>query len=114
MAGDQGGHRRQIPARTISRAVAFRLYARNEYDEAVARYESERTGLGLEFAVQVEAVLELVATRPALFRRVHGPVRRAIVKRFPYGIHFLDEPERVVVLAVFHAARDPAELLRRK
>ena len=97
----------------MSRPVVFRVYARNEYDEAVARYESERPGLGWEFSWQVEALLELVAAQPALFRRVHGPVRRAIMKRFPFGIHFLDEPDRIVVLAVFHASRDPAELRRR-
>ena len=48
-----------------------------------------------------------------LFRQVRGPVRRAVLKRFPYTIHFLDEPGRIVVLAVYHAARDPGELRQR-
>jgi plasmid stabilization system protein ParE len=29
------------------------------------------------------------------------------VRRFPYGILFLEEDKRVIVLAVFHAKRDP-------
>jgi len=69
--------------------------------------------LGLEFKSAVDGLLALVAQQPMLFRQVRGPVRRAVLKRFPYTIHFLDEPGRIVVLAVFHAARDPGELRQR-
>ena len=95
------------------RQVVFRLIARNEYDEAVAWYEGERAGLGLDFQSAVDSALALITERPALFRRVRGPVRRAVLKRFPYTIHFLDESDRIVVLAVYHSARDPRELPRR-
>lgn len=98
----------------MTRRVVFRSVARNEYDEAVMWYEGERAGLGLEFQAAVDAALVLVAQQPLLFHRVRGPVRRAVLKRFPYSIHFLDEPERIVVLAVFHAARDPRETNRRE
>ena len=97
----------------MTRPVVFRLIARTEYDEAVAWYEGERAGLGLEFKDAVDEVLTRVATMPLIFRAVRGPVRRAVVKRFPYTIHFLDEGHRIVVLAVYHGARDPQELLQR-
>lgn len=97
----------------MTRPVVFRSVARNEYDDAVAWYEGERAGLGLDFQIAVDAALTLVARQPLSFRRVRGPVRRALLKRFPYTIHFLDEPDRIVVLAVFHASRDPQELKRR-
>jgi plasmid stabilization system protein ParE len=95
------------------RAAVFRRIARIEYDEAVAWYESERPGLGLEFSASVDALMTLIARQPALFRQVRGPIRRAVLKRFPYAIHFLDEPARIVVVAVFHASRDPRVLARR-
>jgi plasmid stabilization system protein ParE len=97
----------------VSRRIVFRLIARNEFDEAVTWYEGERAGLGIEFREAVDEVLARVAQQPGLFRQVRGPVRRAVLKRFPYTIHFLDEPARIVVLAVFHAARDPRELRHR-
>lgn len=34
-------------------------------------------------------------------------VRRVLVERFPYCIFYVVEPERLVVLAVLHVARDP-------
>jgi plasmid stabilization system protein ParE len=98
----------------MSREVVFRPVARVEYDAAVAWYESEYSGLGLEFKAVTDEMLVLVAQQPELFCHVRGPVRRAVLRRFPYTIHFLDENARIVVLAVFHAARDPAELMRRK
>jgi plasmid stabilization system protein ParE len=97
----------------MNREVVFRRVARSEFDEAEAWYEGEQAGLGLEFKSAVDDLLALVAQQPMLFRRVRGPVRRAVLKRFPYTIHFLDEPLRIVVLAVFHAARDPGELRQR-
>jgi toxin ParE1/3/4 len=98
----------------MSREIVFRPVARIEYDEAVAWYESECSGLGLEFKAVIDEMLVLVARQPELFRHVRGPVRRAVLRRFPYTIHFLDGNARIVVLAVFHASRDPAELMRRK
>lgn len=97
----------------MNRAVVFRLVARNEYDAAVAWYETQRAGLGLEFSTAIAEVLARISRQPSLFRRVRGPARRAVVRRFPYTIHFIEEPDRVVVLAVVHAARNPRELTGR-
>jgi plasmid stabilization system protein ParE len=94
----------------MTRQVVFRPIAQHEFEEAVAWYEGERLGLGLEFIAAVDQKVALIARQPALFRQVRGPIRRAVVRRFPYTIHFVEEPERIVVLAVFHASRDPATL----
>ena len=97
----------------MTRQVAFRQIARQEFEEAVAWYEGERLGLGLEFMAAVDQKVALIARQPGLFRQVRGSIRRAVIRRFPYTIHFVEEAERIVVLAVFHASRDPAEVRRR-
>jgi plasmid stabilization system protein ParE len=98
----------------MSREVVFRHIARIEYDEAVTWYEGERAGLGLEFKSAVDEKLVAMARQPGHFCQVRGPVRRAILRRFPYTIHFIDDSARIVVLAIFHAARNPTELARRQ
>lgn len=98
----------------MSREPVFRRIARTEFDEAVAWYESERPGLGLEFNMSVDALLTAITQQPTLFRQVRGPIRRAVLKRFPYTSHFLDEPSGIVVLAVYHAARNPRVVARRE
>jgi len=32
---------------------------------------------------------------------------------FPYGVYYLAEPDRIVVLAVYHSSRDPRGWQRR-
>ena len=36
-------------------------------------------------------------------------VREAPVPRHPYGVYYRVQPDRIVVIAVFHHSRDPAE-----
>ena len=90
--------------------VVFRRIARQEMDESVAWYENQRAGLGFEFAAEVEELLAAIRNKPEQFRRVRGEIRRAVLLRFPFTIHFLVESDRLVVLAVFHVKRSPKRL----
>jgi plasmid stabilization system protein ParE len=90
--------------------VVFRHIARQELDDAIWWYESERPSVGIEFAGEVASLLARVAETPKQFRTVRGDVRRGVLRRFPYTIHFLLESNRIVVLAVFHAKRNPKRL----
>ncbi len=90
--------------------IVFRRIARLEMDKSIAWYESRRAGLGLEFAVEVETFLVRIAETPEQFPRVRGEIRRAVLQRFPYTLHFLIESNRVVILAVFHVKRNPRTL----
>ena len=94
----------------MSRSVDFRRIARIEFDEAVAWYEAQRPGLGLEFNQEVDGFLIRIAENPERFRKVRGEIRRAVLRRFPYTIHFLPETDRIIVMAVFHGKRDPRRL----
>jgi plasmid stabilization system protein ParE len=94
----------------MSCTVLFRPLAGLELSEAVMWYEARRHGLGLELKEELDASLERAAENPRRFPRVHGEVRRALLRRFPYALHFLDEPDAIVVVAVFHVRRDPRHL----
>jgi plasmid stabilization system protein ParE len=67
----------------------------------------------MEFLACIEAALSSISRNPELHSAVHDEVRRALVRRFPYGVFYIVEQERIVVLAVFHGHRDPTELMRR-
>lgn len=97
----------------MSLAVVFRRIARLELDEAIAWYENRLQGLGLELESEVEAVLQRIAGTPEQFQIIRGEIRRAVLNRFPYTIHFLVESDRVVILAIFHVKRSPLELEHR-
>lgn len=94
----------------MSLPVLFRPLARLELDEAMGWYEKQKAGLGVELKEAVDQMLERIAEKPGRFRLMRGEVRRALLRRFPYAIHFLPEPHAIVVLAVFHTKRDPRHL----
>ncbi len=92
----------------MSLPVVFRPQAEAEFEEAQSWYEGCARGLGQEFVTCVQATIEAVRRNPDQFRRVDGDVRRAVVRRFPYVILYLADPESVAIVAVFHTSRDPA------
>ena len=94
----------------MSRPIIFRPLAKAELDEAIHWYEKQKAGLGLDLRVAVEQMLIRMADAPERFRAVRGEVRRALLQRFPYAIHFLPEPKAIIVVAVFHTKRDPRRL----
>jgi toxin ParE1/3/4 len=93
--------------------VVFRVAARRELLEAAQWYEARRPGLGREFLVEIERAVNAAAEQPLRFPRTHREIRCVRVRRFPYSVFFLPEPHRVVVLAVFHARRNPLVWQRR-
>ena len=95
-------------------SVVFRRQARREFYDAGDWYEKERAGLGLEFLAEIGLLLTSVAATPNQFPIIHSDVRKAVAKRFPYCLYFRVRDQCIVVLAVFHSARNPAVWQRRK
>jgi len=77
-------------------------------------YDAQRTGVGQEFVDEVTDAMQSVATRPLSFPKVHGELRRAILRRFPYGIFFRMATEEVIVLGVVHGRRHPRQWRSRR
>ncbi|MBT5707407.1 type II toxin-antitoxin system RelE/ParE family toxin [Verrucomicrobia bacterium] len=90
--------------------VTFRSIAQLEFHEATVWYDNKCPGLGLQFIESVEALVQQITRNPEIFPQVSGRTRRAILRRSPYTIHFIVETDQVVILAVFHASRDPSHL----
>jgi plasmid stabilization system protein ParE len=75
--------------------------------DAVAWYEDQRTGLGAELLIELDAVLQRIMQTPLQFPEIKGNVRRALLHRFPYSVYFSVGDETVEVIAVLHQHRDP-------
>ncbi|MDO8943805.1 MAG: type II toxin-antitoxin system RelE/ParE family toxin [Desulfobacterales bacterium] len=76
-------------------------------EDAYNWYERARTGLGEEFLAAVREGLDAALAHPEQFPLVHRRVRRALLRRFPYSLLERVEPEAILLVAVFHAKRDP-------
>lgn len=87
------------------RDYVWRASASAETANAAAWYERRRAGLGSEFLAAIDDALARIAERPQAFRVVTPRIRRARLRRFPYGVFFTLREDRVEVLAVHHARR---------
>lgn len=85
-----------------------------EIEAAFQWYEKEQPGLGLEFLGELRATYNRIEEGPLQYQHLRSGVRRALLRRFPYAVYFAVEQSRIVVLAVLHASRDPAEWQRRR
>lgn len=91
----------------MSPRLIVRPEAEAEMAEAFDWYEDRVPGLGSEFLLCVDAVFSAIQRTPQQYPRVHKTARRAMSRRFPYEIIFVEDDQRVVVLSVFHAKRNP-------
>lgn len=90
--------------------VSYKPAAVAELREAFQWYEGERPDLGREFLSEIARVERHLAATPELYQRVEDELRRATLRRFPYGLFYLIEGDAVVVLACLHLHRDPATI----
>jgi plasmid stabilization system protein ParE len=91
--------------------VTRQLHVRDEAEldviDAVAWYEEQRTSLGVEFLIELDAALQRMVQSPFQFPQIKNNVRRALLHRFPYSVYFLAGEEIVDVIAILHQHRDP-------
>jgi hypothetical protein len=90
--------------------VVYRLAASREVIEAARSYENLRPGLGMPFLEELARIERHLSSSPGLYQIVEGQIRRAVLRRFPFGLFYLEEADRIVVLACLDLRRDPQVL----
>ncbi len=98
---------RRLPLSVSPRAEA-------EIQDAARWYEGRVQGLGAAFLEIVEQALSAVEENPLRFPIVNRDTRRALLKRFPYGVFFRIRTDRIKVIAVMHLSRNPDRWQRRR
>ena len=90
--------------------------AERDWLEAVIWYEQRETGVGQRLNNAISNVLQTLAQEPERYPRATRLTYKAKVPApWPYSIYFTINKEchEVKILALWHGARNPAELLRR-
>jgi plasmid stabilization system protein ParE len=91
----------------MSRQIVIEPEAEADIARAHQWYEDQRPGLGDDFALCIEAALHVIRERPLSFPKVRKNARRILIKRFPYLMLFVEYPEFIIILGVFHSSRNP-------
>jgi len=90
--------------------------AHEEIELVFLFYESQRRGLGVEFLDAIEAGYHRILSNPKAWTVLNSRskiFRRCMLQRFPYGLIYVIQKEKLIVLAVMHLARKPGYWLKR-
>jgi plasmid stabilization system protein ParE len=90
--------------------------AERDWNEAVMFYDEREPGVSQRLNVAVRETLQTLSRQPERFRLASRLTHKATMPRpWPYSIYFTinTQHEEVKVLAIWHGARNPAELRRR-
>jgi len=89
--------------------LIIRPEAEAELAEAFDWYERRVPGLGADLLVAVDAAVDSILSNPLQHAAIYRTVHRALTRRFPYQVLFVVEVGTIIVIAVFHGARDPKQ-----
>lgn len=86
--------------------------AAEEVVEAIAWYENEQPGLGIDFSKAIDRAIDLieegiVPLSPMQRQSGAKGAKRLILRRFPYDIVSIERNGEVVVVAIAHHSRKP-------
>ena len=91
----------------MTQNIIIRPEAVDDIFSAYDWYEEQQLGLGAEFAQELSNNMDLIIELPKMYSELYRGIRRALLKRFPFGVYYLVNEETNIVLAVLHLAMDP-------
>ena len=87
--------------------------ARMDLLDAFHWYQEQSDGLGYDFKLCVDEVISSIKRNPHIHKILFQDIRRAVTRRFPFGVFYTVEDNKIIVLAVIHARRDPGNWKKR-
>ena len=81
--------------------------AKLDLQRAVRWYDQQQYGLGPELVAQADAAIARIADNPTQYQVIYRNMRRAILRKFPYGVFYRIDGTDIVVFAIVHLHRDP-------
>lgn len=97
----------------MTHPVVFTPAARLDVTEARDWYGARSPAAMRRFVAEMDRQIERIRENPAQYPVVSADVRRVLLQRFPYALLYRETAESVVVIACFHARRDPKVWRRR-
>lgn len=93
--------------------VKFTRATLADLDKAANWYDEQRPMLGVEFLLAVREAAGRIADHPKAFQVAVADIRKANLKRFPYALWFVLEPDASIVVAALHFRQDQKQVRSR-
>jgi len=87
------------------REVKYHPRALAELFRSACYYNRQRPGLGVEFFDELDAAVARLCADPARAKADNDGVRSGRLRRFPFRVYYVCDPNRIRLLAVAHLRR---------
>jgi len=88
-------------------SIRYKQAASAEVEAAISRYAQPEINQASAFVKDLERTEAHLRALPALYQKIEGEIRRAVLRRFPYPLFYVIEREEVIVLACMHQHQKP-------
>ncbi|OFX16653.1 MAG: plasmid stabilization protein [Bacteroidetes bacterium GWA2_31_9] len=86
----------------------FHPEAEAEFIQAINYYEECSKGLGYNFSLEVYSAIERILAYPKAWQFIEVDIRRSLVSRFPFGVLYVVDNDKIIILAIMHLNREPS------
>jgi hypothetical protein len=91
----------------VVKKVYFRARAATAYANQSQWYDLQRTGLGAEFELCVDASIQQIQRHNGIGTLITKSVRRVLVKRFPFGVYYRNHKDHIEIIGLRHFRMKP-------
>ena len=96
----------------MSRPLILLERADRNLQDAFENFEDYQAGLGTRFFLAVDDCLSRIRMFPEIAPPYEQRVRRKVIIHYDYGIYYVVEPSRIVVLNILNLRQDEREIRR--
>lgn len=89
--------------------IKYAVFVKEDILEDVQWYNNAQKGLGSKFLKQLKEKINYIAKEPETIQLRYQDVQIAIIKTFPYTIHYqyIKEEKSIYILGIFHTSINP-------
>jgi toxin ParE1/3/4 len=97
----------------VTTTVVFEIPAKADLAEVKLWLKDKRPGLALDFMICLEEAVERIRRHPEAYPVISRRLRRAVLRRFPYGVYYVYDAPIIRFIGVIHTSRHPRTWLER-
>jgi plasmid stabilization system protein ParE len=85
--------------------LVFRIEAETDLEDIRDYYKKVSSTVTDNFFKELFLTLNFIEQEPKLFQERYRGIRIAPLYRYPYGIHYIEKKNQVIILRVLHTKR---------
>jgi plasmid stabilization system protein ParE len=87
--------------------IIYHTDAQYEIIQVKKWYKEQQNGLERRFVISLKETINFILDNPLSFEVKYRNTRVAFTKTFPFGIHYLFDNNKIILLTILHTSKNP-------